>query len=55
MIRPATDTGVVVQLVVLLAVVAGLVWVTRTRPEWRLVVIGAGLLALGLMGLRAAH
>ncbi len=55
LLMPRTDLGVGVQFgVVLVAWAAGL-YLTRGRPEFRLVVIGAGLLTLALMGLRAAH
>jgi hypothetical protein len=55
LVQPATDAGVLVQLVVALGVVLVLLHLLRARPEWRLVVIGLGLLLLGLFGLRAAH
>jgi hypothetical protein len=54
-VQPATDTGVLVQLVVALGAFLVLLHLVRARPEWRLVVIGLGLLLLGLFGLRAAH
>jgi len=54
-LMPRTDLGVGVQFgVVLVAWAAGL-YPTRDRPEFRLVVVGAGLLTIALMGLRAAH
>lgn len=52
---PATDGGVVLQLTVVLVLAVGAVWMTRARRDWRLVSIGAGLLAVGLIGLRALH
>lgn len=54
-LRPATDLGVAVQLIALVTVVGLAAWRVWHRPEWRLVVLGAGLLLLGGMGLRAAH
>ncbi len=52
---PATDAGVLVQLggVVILWLAA--VIALRNQAEWRLVAIGAGLVALGLIGVRALH
>ncbi len=52
---PRTDAGVLAQLVVLLLTVGAGLWWTRQRPDARLVVIGAGLLLIALMGVRAAH
>lgn len=55
LLRPTTDAGVFLQFALVLLVVGlGLV-LTRRRPDGRLVVIGAGMLALGVMGLRAVH
>lgn len=55
LLLPTTDLGVVVQ-VLLAAALLGVLWsLTRHRPEWRLVVLGAALLLFGLFGLRAAH
>lgn len=55
LLQPSTDLGVLVQVIVLaVAFVLGL-WLTRQRSEWRLVVLGVGLVVAGLMGLRAAH
>jgi len=55
LLQPATDVGVLAQfaLVLTLLLVAG--WWLRRRPEWRLVLVGLGLLLLGAMGIRAAH
>lgn len=55
LLLPSTDTGVVLQLVLAVALTGWLLWVARHRPEWRLVVIGSALVLLGLFGLRAAH
>lgn len=55
LLQPTTDRGVVAQLMVALAVLALSTWWLRHRPEWRLVVLGVGLVALGAMGVRAAH
>lgn len=52
---PSTDLGVLLQFaVVVIAVVVG--WrLLASRPHWRLVLLGVGLVLLGAMGLRAAH
>ena len=52
---PATDAGVALQLVVVLAAgFTGLV-ATRRHRDLRLLVIGATLLLVALMALRAVH
>jgi len=52
---PETDAGVAAQLAVtLLLWLAGLWW-AWDRAEIRLVVVGAGLVAIGLIGVRALH
>lgn len=52
---PTTDAGVLAQLVVLLALVGVALWRWGRQPDARLLVIGAGIALLALMGLRAAH
>lgn len=55
LVAPTTDLGALLQFaVVVIAVVVG--WrFLASRPHWRLVLIGVGLLLVGAMGLRAAH
>lgn len=55
LILPRTDAGVAVQAAALAVLLAVGWWGTRRRPEARLVLIGAGLVLIGLTGLRAAH
>lgn len=52
---PRTDAGVAVQAVVV--VVAGLVALRLVwhRHEWRIFVIGAWVLSLSILGVRAVH
>ena len=52
---PATDTGVALQLVVVLVVVGLLVWRFRANLDVRLLIIGTAIVTLGLMGIRALH
>lgn len=55
LLLPTTDRGVAVQAVVVLAILAGALLAARRHREWRLVVVGAALLAVGAFGLRALH
>lgn len=55
LVLPRTDAGVAVQVVVAVVVLLAGLWATRRRPDARLVVVGAGLVLVGLIGLRAAH
>jgi hypothetical protein len=55
LLLPETDGGVVAQLVLLLVIWSIALWRLWRRPDSRLVVLGAGVVALGLMGLRALH
>lgn len=55
LLLPRTDLAVLLQFGALLVLVATGLWWTRRRPDARLVVIGAGLLLLALLLLRAAH
>lgn len=52
---PATDGGVIAQLLAVFVVWLGALWSLRNRPDARLVVFGAGLLVLALIGVRALH
>jgi hypothetical protein len=52
---PRTDAGVLTQVAAVTLIVAAGTWLTRRRPELRLVVIGLGLLAYGVMGVRSLH
>ncbi|MDX1659695.1 MAG: hypothetical protein R3343_12810 [Nitriliruptorales bacterium] len=52
---PRTDLGVAVQLAVVLVLSGVILWRTWHRSEFRLVTVGAALLTLALIGLRAAH
>ncbi len=52
---PGTDAGVVMQLGTVAVVWIGILWLTRDRREVRLVVVGAGLVLIGLIGVRALH
>lgn len=54
-LQPATDLGVLAQFVLAVTLVLLASWWLRHRPEWRLVVLGLGLVLLGAMGVRAAH
>lgn len=54
-LQPATDLGVLAQFVLVSALLLLATWWLRHRPEWRLVVLGLGLVLLGAMGVRAAH
>lgn len=55
LLLPETDAGVIAQLLLVLVMWLGGLWSLRNRPDARLVVAGAGLLMLGLIGLRALH
>jgi hypothetical protein len=52
---PATDAGVIAQVVVVIVVWAGALWTLRNRPDSRLLTFGAGLLVLAFIGVRALH
>ncbi|MFO7779622.1 MAG: hypothetical protein R6V28_14845 [Nitriliruptoraceae bacterium] len=54
-LQPATDLGVLVQFGLVLTLLLLASWWLRHRPEWRLVVLGLGMVLLGAMGVRAAH
>ncbi len=55
LLLPRTDAGVAVQLVVVVAVIAALLWRTWRQPDLRFLVAGAGFFTLGLFVLRASH
>lgn len=55
LLLPTTDTGVAVQLGLVVAAAAVTLRLAWHRPELRLLVVGVTLTLLGLLGLRAAH
>ncbi len=52
---PRTDAGVVIQVIIATVAFAGLTWLLRKRPEWRLLSIGLWICAYAAMGLRSLH
>jgi hypothetical protein len=52
---PATDGGVVAQLVSVVVLWVITLWALRNRPDHRLLAAGAGLVLLALIGVRALH
>lgn len=52
---PATDGGVIAQLVFVLVTWAIALWLLRNRPDSRLVVVGVGLVLVALIGVRTLH
>lgn len=52
---PRTDAGVMVQLIVVLAASALLVWRVRRHSELRFFVVSCSVFVLGLFMLRALH
>ena len=52
---PATDGGVIAQLVFVLVVWAIALWLLRNRPDSRLLATGVGLVLVALIGVRALH
>jgi hypothetical protein len=55
LLSPTTDTGVMAQLIVVLAVGGPATFGLRRHREARVLAMGATLLLLGLIGLRAIH
>lgn len=55
LLLPATDAGVIAQLVIVVVLWVAAVSALRNQAEWRLVAIGAGLITLALIGIRALH
>ena len=55
MLLPETDAGVAVQLALVIAAWGLGFWLVRRRSEFRLVVLGIGLVTLGFIGVRAIH
>jgi len=55
LLLPRTDTGVIVQLVSLAVATAAALAVSWRHSEWRLLIIGAAVFLLGIMGVRAIH
>lgn len=52
---PQTDGGVVAQVIITLAIVAGLVWAVRREKALVQLVLGVGMVVLAWYGLRALH
>ena len=52
---PQTDAGVVAQVIITLAIVAGLVWLVRREKALVQLVLGVGMVVLAWYGLRALH
>jgi len=52
---PATDAGVLGQLLALLALAIGAGWLVRREPALVTLVVGVGVVLLGFFGLRALH
>lgn len=56
LLQPTTDAGNIAQLLLVVVLwAAAVTWTWRRGSEARLVAIGAGILAVGLLGLRAMH
>jgi hypothetical protein len=55
LLLPATDGGVIAQLLAVVALWAISLWALRNRPDHRLLAIGVGLVLLALVGVRALH
>ncbi len=56
LLQPTTDAGNIAQLLLVVVLwAAAVTWTWRRSSEARLVAIGAGILAVGLLGLRAMH
>ena len=55
LLLPATDAGVLVQVVVLVVVTTGALYLTRHHRDLRILVIGIALLIAGVMAVRAIH
>jgi hypothetical protein len=55
LLLPRTDAGVAAQLILVLVLGGVALFAARRHREWRLVVIGSMMLALGLVGVRALH
>ena len=55
LLLPATDAGVIGQLAAVVAVWVIALWALRNRPDARLFAVGAGLVLLALIGVRALH
>ena len=55
LLLPGTDAGVLVQVVLVAAITAAVLWRVRADPDARWLVAGVGLVVLGLLGVRALH
>ncbi len=52
---PETDAGVLAQVVLFVIALSVWGWAVRSKPEWRLIVVGVGLVGFGLIGVRSLH
>ena len=55
LLPPATDEGVIAQLVAVVALWVISLWALKNRRDARLFAAGAGLLLVALIGVRALH
>lgn len=55
LILPETDGGVLAQLVAVLVLGVFALGLTRKHRDWRLIAVGATVLTVALIGLRALH
>ena len=55
LLLPATDAGVLTQLVLVVIVASVALVITRRNRDVRLAVVGLTVLTVSLMGLRAVH
>lgn len=55
LLLPRTDAGVIVQAMVFVVVLAGAFVAVRHEPEYRLLIIGVGVLGLAFFALRSLH
>jgi hypothetical protein len=55
LLLPRTDAGVAVQAVVVAVVGLAVIWITRRDETWRVFAVGAFMLAVALLGVRALH
>jgi len=55
LLLPATDGGVLAQVIIVAVVAAGLLVIVRRNRDLRLLVVGITVLTFGLMAVRAVH